>query len=79
MLLKHAESACSLPLDRLRSLQISDDACHFVENLMKVRPEDRLTAQEALREKWMEVYGSTVSELLGYSTLRYVDPSNTEL
>jgi serine/threonine protein kinase len=71
MLLRHADSASPLSLEHLKSLRVTDDACHFVENLMQGRPEKRLTAQEALRENWMRVYESTVSELLGQNSLRY--------
>jgi hypothetical protein len=40
---------------------------------MEGQPENRLTAKEALRAKWIGVYASTVSDILDYNTSRYVE------
>jgi len=70
MMLRHVDSARPLPLNGLKSPQIPDSAKHFVKCLMKADPRDRMTAQQALRHKWMKVYESLVSEILGNSTLK---------
>ena len=43
----------SLSLDSLRSHGLSDEGCSFIQSIMKVAPEERLTAAKALQHAWI--------------------------
>jgi serine/threonine protein kinase len=42
----------SFPLQALRKRRISEEGCSLVQELMKVYPEQRLSAKHALRHRW---------------------------
>lgn len=53
-LFAYCTNQAGFPTRFLRSHQLSDEACDFIQGLMKVRPEERLTTKSGLEHSWME-------------------------
>ncbi|OCK96271.1 kinase-like protein [Cenococcum geophilum 1.58] len=54
-LFAYCTNQVGFPTQFLRSHQLSDEACDFIQGLMKVRPEERLTAKLGLEHAWMKI------------------------
>ncbi|OCL04087.1 kinase-like protein [Glonium stellatum] len=58
----YGSNRIGFPIKILRSRQLSDEACTFIEGLMKASPEERLTAKAGLEHPWMKVEYSFVPQ-----------------
>jgi serine/threonine protein kinase len=56
MLWEYVKNPDKFPLDRLPGLD--NNVCQFIMGVMMLRPEKRLTSEQALQQAWMRAYES---------------------
>lgn len=54
-LFAYCTNQAGFPTRLLHSHQLSDEARDIIQGIMKVRPEERLTAKSGLEHAWMEI------------------------
>ena len=62
----YVEGRLHFPTDRLREFETEMGACRFVMEMMKARPEDRITSEQVLREEGMGAYDSPSLNMPNY-------------